>query len=91
MGIRLARIGSYIVVPLLLGGLALGLAGCGYTPGQRALSGGGIGAGTGAIIGAATGLGPAGGALIGGAVGAVTGAVTKASAINLGPPLTASR
>jgi hypothetical protein len=52
------------------------LAGCGHTPGERALSGGAIGAGSGAAIGAVTGAGPATGALIGGGVGAIGGAVT---------------
>jgi hypothetical protein len=49
-----------------------------YDPGQRALGGGLIGAGTGAWIGGLAGGGPgaATGALIGGAVGAVGGAVT---------------
>jgi hypothetical protein len=56
--------------------LTAGLAGCGHSPGTRAVTGGLIGAGGGAIIGAATGLGPATGALIGGAGGAATGALT---------------
>lgn len=68
-------------------GMAIGLAGCGYSPGSRALSGGAIGAGAGSIIGAVTGLGPAGGALIGGAAGAIGGAVTNPRAVNLGRPL----
>lgn len=63
------------------------LVGCGYSPGSRALSGGAIGAGTGAIIGAATGLGPGTGALIGGSLGAVGGAVTNPHDVNLGRPL----
>ena len=74
----------HFLLLITLVGMAVGLAGCGYTPGQRALSGGAIGAGTGAIIGAVTGTGPAGGALIGGALGAVTGAVTNPNMINLG-------
>jgi hypothetical protein len=76
-------------IGLFLGltGIALGLSGCGYTPGSRALSGGAIGAGTGAIIGAATGTGPAGGALIGGAIGAIGGAITNPRTINLGHAL----
>lgn len=65
-----------LLLPLLLGSLALGLAGCGYSPGTRALTGGAIGAGAGAGISALTGGKPATGALIGGAVGAVGGAVT---------------
>jgi hypothetical protein len=64
--------------------LMLALTGCGYSPGHRALTGGAIGAGAGAIIGAATGMGPAEGALLGGAAGAVTGAVTTHHQINLG-------
>ncbi len=72
---------------LVLVGMTIGLAGCGYSPGSRALSGGAIGAGAGSIIGAATGFGPAGGALIGGAAGAIGGAVTNPRAINLGRPL----
>ncbi len=49
-----------------------------YDPGQRALAGGAIGAGTGAAIGAVAGggRGALAGALIGGAVGAVGGAAT---------------
>lgn len=74
-----------LLAPVLLGGLALGLAACGYTPGSRALSGGAIGAGTGAIIGAATGGSAATGALIGGGVGAIGGAVTNPNTVNLGP------
>jgi hypothetical protein len=75
------------VVAVLFVMVALGLAGCGYSTGSRALSGGAIGAGTGAIIGAATGIGPGTGALIGGGVGAATGAVTSPNDINLGRPL----
>jgi osmotically inducible lipoprotein OsmB len=66
---------------------AIGLSGCGYSPGSRALSGGAIGAGTGAIIGSVTGMGPATGALIGGGVGAIGGAVTSPNTVNLGRPL----
>lgn len=73
-----------LIAPVLLSTVALGLAGCGYTPGQRALSGGAIGAGAGAVIGAATGGSAATGALIGGAVGAIGGAVTNPDQVNLG-------
>ena len=59
--------------------LALTLAGCGQTPGQRAVSGGLIGAGTGAGVGALTGGGVGTGALIGGGVGAAGGALTAPS------------
>jgi len=60
------------------------LAACGDTAGQRALSGGAIGAGAGAIIGSVTGMGAGTGALVGGAAGAVTGAATNKHQINLG-------
>lgn len=67
--------------PAVLGlGIFVGIAGCTnpYDPGQRAMGGGLIGAGTGAAIGglAGGGRGAAAGALIGGAVGAVAGAAT---------------
>ncbi len=71
----------------LLAAMALGLAGCGYSPGDRAASGGLIGAGTGAAIAAATGGAPLVGALVGGAVGAVGGAVTSPGTVNLGRPV----
>ena len=74
------------VLPVLL--LAtLALAGCGYSPGSRALSGGAIGAGTGAILGAVTGIGPGAGAAIGGGVGAVAGAAISPRVLDLGKPL----
>ena len=60
--------------------LVFGLAGCTnpYDPGQRALGGGLIGAGTGAAIGAAAagGSGAALGAAIGGAAGVLGGIAT---------------
>ena len=58
----------------------IGLAGCGYTPEQRAASGGLIGAGTGAALGSALGGGPGAvvaGALLGGGTGALIGANTR--------------
>ena len=71
----------------LLFAACLGLAGCGYNPGTRALSGGAIGAGAGAILGAVTGIGPGAGAAIGGGVGAVAGAAISSKTLNLGKPL----
>jgi hypothetical protein len=68
---------------ILLTGLSLGLAGCNpYSPGQRAVGGGLIGAGAGAAIGglAGGGQGAAIGALGGGALGAVGGAATTPTA-----------
>ena len=64
----------------------LALAACGYTTGDRALSGAGIGAGAGLVGGYLVGA-PIEGALIGGAVGAGTGALTSPSKVNLGRPL----
>jgi hypothetical protein len=55
----------------------LGLSACDpYDPGQRALGGAAIGAGTGALIGGVAGGNAGTGALIGGAVGAIGGAAT---------------
>jgi len=74
------RLGSMLLVvaPLLL-------AGCGTTPGCRAVSTGALGAGTGAAIAAIAG-GPVGlGAAIGGATGAFGGAVTPPQQASLGP------
>lgn len=56
---------------------------CGDTPGQRALSGGAIGAGAGAVGGSLIGGSALGGALIGGAAGAATGALTTKRQIDL--------
>jgi len=60
------------------------LSACGHDPGERALTGGGIGAGVGALGGAIIGGNPVAGALIGGAAGAATGALTRPDQINLG-------
>jgi len=62
------------------------LAGCGTNPGDRALSGGLLGAGAGAAIGAAAGN-PAAGAAIGAVAGAATGALTDPCTLNLGDPV----
>jgi osmotically inducible lipoprotein OsmB len=64
----------------------LSLAACGSTTQDRALSGGGIGAGAGALGGAMMGH-PVEGALLGGAAGAAGGALTKQSDIDLGKPV----
>ena len=62
------------------------LAACGDRPGERAISGGAIGAGAGAVGGALLGGNPAAGAVVGGAVGAAAGGLTKSNDINLGKP-----
>jgi hypothetical protein len=66
----------------LAAGMTLALAGCGQTPGERALTGGLIGAGGGAAIGAIAGggTGAAIGAAAGGLTGAAAGALTAPSA-----------
>jgi len=74
-----------LVSAVLLGALAA-LGACGQSTGDRAISGGGIGAGVGALGGWMVGA-PLEGALIGGAVGAGTGALTKENQINLGRPI----
>jgi osmotically inducible lipoprotein OsmB len=56
-------------------GLVLCLAACGETPGQRAVTGGAIGAGTGAVVGSTMGH-PLAGAVVGGLGGAAVGAAT---------------
>lgn len=61
-------------------GAVTGLAGCGYTPEQRAASGSLIGAGTGATIAAVAGGGPAAviaSSLLGAGAGALIGANTR--------------
>ena len=68
----------------IVGSLAIALAACGNTTGERALSGGGIGAGVGAAGAAITGGSVLGGALVGGAVGAAAGALTDCHDINIG-------
>ncbi|MGZ9097069.1 MAG: YMGG-like glycine zipper-containing protein [Micavibrio sp.] len=64
--------------------LCLMLTACGDTKGERALSGGAIGAGVGAVGSTVTGGSPWTGAIIGGAAGAATGAMTDKDDINLG-------
>jgi hypothetical protein len=55
--------------------LLLALSACGDTPGQRAVTGGAIGAAGGAAVGAAAGN-PLAGAVVGGLGGAAVGAAT---------------
>lgn len=64
---------------------AVALSACGTTPGDRAVSGGLLGAGAGAAIGSLSGNAGTG-ALIGGAAGAITGAVTDPCTLNIGDP-----
>lgn len=64
----------------------LALTACGNSTGDRALSGGAIGAGAGALGGLMFDA-PLAGALIGGAVGAGAGALTTSEQIDLGRPI----
>ena len=64
----------------------LALGACGDTWGDRALSGGAIGAGAGGLGGLLVGS-PLTGALIGGAVGAGVGAATRNDQVNVGRPV----
>jgi len=66
-----------IALSLLAASLMSVLAGCGYDPGTRAVTGGALGAGAGAGIAAVTGGRPLTGALIGGGIGAAGGALTS--------------
>ena len=65
---------------------AFALSACGTTPGDRAVSGGLIGAGAGAAIGSLSGNAGTG-AVIGGVAGAAAGAVTDPCSVNLGDPV----
>ena len=71
---------------ILAAAALLALSACGTTPGDRAVSGGLIGAGAGAVIGASVGN-PGAGAAIGGVAGAAAGALSDPCDINLGDPL----
>lgn len=71
-----------IILTGILFAAALALSACGQTKGERALSGGAMGAGGGAAVGALTGGDPVTGAIIGGAAGAATGALTDPDDIN---------
>ncbi len=65
---------------------ALGLSACRTTTGDRAASGGLIGAGAGAAIGSLYGDAGAG-SLIGGVAGAAAGALSDPCEVNLGHPI----
>lgn len=63
------------------------LAACGTHPGERAVTGGALGAATGAAVGAVTGGSAAAGAIIGGIGGAALGAITSPRHVYLGRPI----
>ena len=64
---------------------SLALASCGTTPGDRAVSGGLLGAGAGAAVGALAGS-PGTGAAIGALGGAAIGGLSDPCSLNLGDP-----
>lgn len=66
--------------------VALSLAACGTSQQDRGLSGGGIGAAGGAVVGAVTGLSVLQGALIGGGAGVAAGLLTDSEDLDLGTP-----
>jgi hypothetical protein len=66
--------------------IGIGLSACGHSEGDRAITGGALGAGAGALGGAMVGH-PVGGALVGGAAGAAAGALTDSDDINFGKPI----
>ena len=61
---------------ILMTAILFSATACGDTWGQRAVTGGAIGAGSGAVIGGVTGVGVLPGAVVGGVVGAGVGAAT---------------
>jgi hypothetical protein len=65
----------------------LALAACGTSTTDRALSGGALGAGAGALGSTVLGGSPVTGALLGGAAGAAGGALTDSQDIDLGRPV----
>ena len=78
---------SFIVKSILIVALISGLAACGNTKTDRALSGGAIGAATGAAGAAVLNQNVGTGAVLGGAVGAAAGAVTDKNDVDLGDPI----
>jgi hypothetical protein len=75
---------------MLLAAVAVFAAACGTTPGDRAASGGLLGAGAGAAIGSLSGNAGAG-AVIGGLAGAVAGVATDPCTVSLGDPVWADK
>lgn len=66
--------------------IGLLLSACGSSPGDRAVTGAGIGATAGVIGGALLGV-PAAGAALGASAGAIVGASTNPSQVDLGKPV----
>lgn len=70
---------AFLLIPLI--------SACGNTAQDRAISGGLLGAGVGAVGGSVIGGGAGAGAILGGAAGAAAGGLTKEKDINLGKPI----
>jgi osmotically inducible lipoprotein OsmB len=81
---RMRTIKMLSILPVLA--IGFGLSACGHSEGDRAITGGALGAGAGALGGAMVGH-PVAGALVGGAAGAATGALTDSDDINFGKPI----
>lgn len=75
-----------IILGITLATMTVTLGACGQRPGERAVSGGLLGAGGGAAVAAMTGGAPLVGAAIGGAAGALGGALTSPRDVNMGRP-----
>ena len=71
--------------------LAFLLSACGSAPADRTLSGAGLAAAGGAVLGAVTGLGVVEGIVIGAVAGGLVGFLTDDSKVNLGTPLWQAR
>ena len=63
------------LLAVMASALSMVMAACGETPGQRAVTGGAIGAASGAVVGSTVGA-PLGGAVVGGLGGAAVGGAT---------------
>ncbi|WP_435641324.1 YMGG-like glycine zipper-containing protein [Micavibrio aeruginosavorus] len=72
---------------IIYSGLVIILSACGTSTSDRAISGGAIGAGVGAVGSSVTGGSALTGAVIGGAVGAAAGGLTDEDDIDLGKPV----
>ena len=73
--------GKYVIL------IVLGLAACGTSTADRAITGGAIGAGVGGAGAAILGQDVGAGVLLGGVVGAATGGLTDPGQIDLGEPV----
>jgi len=76
------KLNRHTLLPVLLT-----ISACGTMPEERAISGAGIGAASGAIMGAVTSLAVGPGALIGALGGGLVGALTNKDQVNMGEPV----